>query len=398
MTSASNDLLDDLIEEDSEASQSRPSRKTDAEVEAAYQNISFRVIYQANNFFLPQIRDLINGKEVLNLRPEYQRRLRWSPKKKSLLIESLLLNIPVPPIFLFESELARYEVMDGQQRLNAIHDYLENNYPLTGLEHLDFLNGRRYKSLPPKLSRGLDRSSIGAIVLLQETKSDKSDPFVVRRHVFERLNTGGEKLNPQETRNSLYRGDFNNLIVRLARNDVFCRVFGIPGYTETDESEYYENPDRQKNTLYKRMNDCQLVLRFFALQDDVNIKGSMRSILDNCMRRNDRPTQAQLADAASAFEGAVQICDELFDGSPFLLPADDKGNQRISVALFDALMVGTYRRSQYASKMRLKKVEICKLIDKAIREDMSLFTGKANTAQSIKDRIQKVVEIIDKAL
>ena len=70
MTSASNDLLDDLIEEDTDASQSEPAKKSDAEVEAAYQDISFRVIYQANNFFLPQIRDLINGKEVLNLRPE----------------------------------------------------------------------------------------------------------------------------------------------------------------------------------------------------------------------------------------------------------------------------------------------------------------------------------------
>jgi hypothetical protein len=188
----------DLLESDEEQAEATKPAKTDNEIEDAYKNLSFRVIYQSNNFFLPQINSLIKGKEVINLRPEYQRRLRWPKKKKSKLIESLLLNIPIPPIFLYESDLARYEVMDGQQRLNAIHDFLENNFALTGLDELSFLNGKRYNKLPPKLRRSLDRASISAIVLLQETKSDQSDPFIVRRYVFERLNTGGESLNPQE--------------------------------------------------------------------------------------------------------------------------------------------------------------------------------------------------------
>src|ERR1700733_7687600 len=85
---------------------------------------AFRIIYQTNNFFLPQIRDIIDKGEILNLRPEYQRRLRWSTPQKSKLIESLLLNIPIPPVFLFETEAARYEVMDGQQRLNAVREFI----------------------------------------------------------------------------------------------------------------------------------------------------------------------------------------------------------------------------------------------------------------------------------
>lgn len=385
-------FLDELEEE--APTQSRPAKRTDAEIEEAYQNISFRVIYQANNFFLPQIRSLINGREVLNLRPEYQRRLRWSQKKKSQLIESLLLNIPVPPIFLFESDLARYEVMDGQQRLNAIHEYLENDFALTGLEKLDFLNGRRFKALPPKLSRGLDRSTLGAIVLLQETKSDKSDPFVVRRYVFERLNTGGEKLNPQEIRNSIFRGDFNNLIVKLARNQIFCNIFGIPPYTETDENEYYENPDRQKNTLYKRMNDCQLVLRFFALKEDASIRGSMQSILDGCMKRNEDITRDQLRTEADTFEQAINAAHDLFDGRPFLLPADEKGHRRISVALYDALMVGIHRSASKFPLDKKRKTQARTKIDRVVAENPELFTGKANTAQSIKDRIQTITDIL----
>ena len=91
---------------------------------------AFRIVYQTNNFFLPQIRDLIDKGEVLNLRPEYQRRLRWSTTQKSKLIESFLLNIPVPPVFFYESEAARYEVMDGQQRLNAVKEFIAGDFAL----------------------------------------------------------------------------------------------------------------------------------------------------------------------------------------------------------------------------------------------------------------------------
>ena len=387
--------IGELSEADEEQDEATKPPKTDNEIEDAYKNLSFRVIYQSNNFFLPQIKDMINGKEVINLRPEYQRRLRWSPKKKSLLIESLLLNIPIPPIFLYESDYARYEVMDGQQRLNAIHDFLNNNYALTGLGKLDFLNGRRLNKLPPKLRRGLDRASISAIVLLQETKADQSDPFLVRRYVFERLNTGGENLNPQEIRNSIFRGPFNDLIVRLARNNTFCRIFGIPEYTETDENDYYENPDRQRNNLYRRMNDCQIILRFFALLDDANIRGSMRTILDNCMKRHQAASPENLNEYEHIFESLISACDQIFDGQAFLLPPDEKNKQRISVALFDACMVALYRRIGFLERFIEKRDQIKAAAVEVLRTNLELLTGKANTAQAIKDRIGTIGTILD---
>lgn len=389
---------EDLMEADDELTEAQKPSRTDAEIEDEYNNLSLRVIYQSNNFFLPQINDLIKGKEVINLRPEYQRRLRWPKKKKSKLIESLLLNIPIPPIFLYESDLARYEVMDGQQRLNAIHDYLENNFSLFGLEELSFLNGKRYNSLPPKIRRGLDRASISAIVLLRETKSDQSDPFIVRRYVFERLNTGGESLNPQEIRNSLFRGGFNDLVVKLARNNAFCRIFGIPEYTETDESEYYENPARQQNALYRSMGDCQIILRFFALLDDEYIKGSMRNILDNCMKRNLKTSADKLSEYESIFNALIDACSRIFKGQPFFLPPDEKGKRRISIALFDACMVAIYRRRTHLNSFIEKASQIHVAVEGVLRTDLELLTGKANTAQSIKDRINAIGRILDATL
>jgi hypothetical protein len=120
-----------------------PSLPSDDEVDAQMASQPFRVVYQSNNFLLPQLRELIIGGDVVNIRPEYQRRLRWSNLQKSLLIESLLLNVPVPPVFFYESDLARYEVMDGQQRLNAIKEFLSGEFPLRGLTVLSTLNGRR---------------------------------------------------------------------------------------------------------------------------------------------------------------------------------------------------------------------------------------------------------------
>lgn len=389
---------EDLMEVEDELTEAQRPSKTDGEIEDEYNNLSLRVIYQSNNFFLPQINDLIKGKEVINLRPEYQRRLRWPKKKRSKLIESLLLNIPIPPIFLYESDLARYEVMDGQQRLNAIHDYFENNFPLFGLEELGFLNGKRYNNLPPKVRRGLDRASISAIVLLRETKSDQSDPFIVRRYVFERLNTGGESLNPQEIRNSLFRGGFNDLVVKLARNNVFCGIFAIPEYTETDESEYYENPARQQNALYRSMGDCQIVLRFFALLDDEYIKGSMRNILDNCMKRNLKISAAKLDEYESTFNALIDACNQIFKEQPFFLPPDEKGKRRISIALFDACMVAIYRRRAHLNRFIEKALQIHAAVGKVLRTDLELLTGKANTAQSIKDRINAIGSILDGTL
>lgn len=391
----SDDIAAEIAEEDDAGDSRQELPRTDQAIEDAYSNNVFRVIYQTNNFFLPQIKTLIDGREVLNLRPEYQRRLRWSSKKKSLLIESLLLNIPIPPVYFFENDLARYEVMDGQQRLNAIHEFMANDFPLVGMDKMSFLNGRRYARLPPKVRRGLDRASVSAIVLLQETKSDRADPYLVRRYVFERLNTGGEKLNAQELRNSIYKGPFNELIVELARHPSFCRIFDIPVYSLVDENEYYENEDRQRNTLYRTMGDCQLVLRSFALIDDERISGSMRSILDRCMQENRELSQAELAVKKNAFSTVIDACETMFVGGAFRLLPDKSGRRRVSAALYDAVAVSLMRRIEKLPTFIRMGGEIQKKIESLLNNDPGLMTGKANTSEAVKKRLAAIGSILD---
>lgn len=368
---------------------------SDEDVDNQLGSQPFRVVYQTNNFLLPQIRDLIVDGDDVNLRPEYQRRLRWTNTQKSLLIESLLLNVPVPPVFFYENDLARYEVMDGQQRLNAIKEFLSNGFTLRGLQIIPTLNGRSYAQLPAKVKRGLDRATISAIVLLQESKSKikklgSSKFYELRRFVFERLNTGGKRLSAQEIRNAIYAGHFNTLIVELSRDSTFTRIWDIPPYTNSDPSEYYEEPDRQKNTLYKTMGDCQLVLRFFALNDDSHIQGSMKAILDRCMERNADCTPTMAEEMKERFRSRLMFADELFVEKPFSMSPPGAATVHRPVAgIYDGVMIAIDELWDKREALLAQKAGIQAAYSKLVEErrDSGELTGSANTAADIRNRI-----------
>jgi hypothetical protein len=193
---------------------------------------------------------------IIKLDPDYQRRHRWTKATSSRLIESLLLNIPIPVVFISqdidvdaEAELssARYTVIDGQQRLTAIYDFLTNKFALEDLETLAELNGSYFRDLPPFLLRRMDERTIKCL------RIDSTVDEQVKFDIFERLNTGSVKLEPQELRNATARGPFNDMIKGLARNPDFMALIQV------DHKNAEESPKVQK------MEDVELVLRFFAL-------------------------------------------------------------------------------------------------------------------------------------
>lgn len=384
-----------ILDDPDEATEPTPEVEGDSiDPDEFFAKNAFRIVYQTNNFFLPQIRDLIDKGEVMNLRPEYQRRLRWRTPQKSRLIESLLLNIPVPPVFFYESEAARYEVMDGQQRLNAVKEFLSGDFALIGLQVLKPLNGLRYSRCPPRIKRGLDRASLSAIVLLLESDSEKTAAerltlTDIRRFIFDRLNTGGTKLNQQEIRNALHPGHFNKMLIDLTRFTEFTRVFDIPPYTEADPNEYYENEERQKNSLYATMGDCQIVLRYFALRDHQNIRGSMKSMLDRTMQEGTKISADVARELATEFKERFLFLFQLFDGEPFLLLPDEKKRVRVSAALYDAAMVAINNLWPHQEKIMADKNGVQMRLNAALGKPESaiIVTGRGNTAQAVRDRI-----------
>ena len=389
------DILMGDPEEESEVSLS-DAQQQDPDI--FFAKNAFRIVYQTNNFFLPQIRDLIDKGEVLNLRPEYQRRLRWSTAQKSKLIESLLLNIPVPPVFLYENDAARYEVMDGQQRLNAVREFVAGEFALAALPVLKPLSGLRYSQCPPRIKRALDRATLSAVVLLLESEPENVQGRLnltdIRRVIFDRLNTGGTKLNPQEIRNALNPGNFNRIIIDLTRHPLFTKIFDIPSYVESDPNEYYENLERQKNSLYSTMGDCQLVLRYFAIKDDLNIRGSMKSMLDRAMER--KVTEEEGESLKQEFTERLEFLNNLFQGSPFALPPDEKGRIRLSAAVYDAAMVAVNDLWTMRNGIQNDAPAVRQRMSDATGDSAMLIilTGQGNTAKAVKERINLMRKIL----
>jgi hypothetical protein len=153
---------------------------------------------------------------AIKLAPDYQRNVIWDNKRKSLLIESLMLNIPIAMFYVSDDGEGNWEVVDGLQRLTAIKEFiLEKKYKLEGLEFWDQYNGRGMDDLPPLPTNQIMETEF-SFVIIQPTTRDN-----VKYNIFKRINTGGMPLSSQEIRNALYQGKGTDLIHKLSLSDEF---------------------------------------------------------------------------------------------------------------------------------------------------------------------------------
>ena len=251
-------------------------------INAKYDRGEIRIVTEQGRYPLASITGMLQG-ENYKLDPEYQRRHRWSLQQRSRLIESFIMNVPVPPIFLYEWDYNEYEVMDGLQRMTAVREFYSNAFALTGLEYWKELEGKRYEQLPSKIRAGIDRRYISSIILLKETSHGDEDPELLKRFVFGRINTGGVQLTAQELRNALYDGPMNRLCKELSSHKTLRRLWGIPENVEflvenpvVDPAEEMLDlemaPDGSEGMIpeaWRRMIDVELVLRFFANRQQI---------------------------------------------------------------------------------------------------------------------------------
>ena len=200
---------------------------SDNDINSKYVKGEVRIVTEQARYPINSIANIVEDSSY-TISPEYQRRHRWDEVRKSKLIESLIMNVPVPPIFLYEFDYSKYEVMDGLQRVTAIHEFYRNKFMLTGLDEWPELNGRTYDVLPAKVREGIDRRYLSSVILLKETAHTEEDALRLKQLVFERINSGGVQLSPQESRNALFDGPMNQLCIRLSKNPALCRLWGIP--------------------------------------------------------------------------------------------------------------------------------------------------------------------------
>jgi len=380
-------LLDNWAEEDDV--EESPAKVTSEDLSKKYVESQIRVVRSGLDLPLQVLKDNIGKKDYINISPSFQRRGRWDNKKRSLLIESFLLNIPIPPIFLYENTYNQYEVMDGRQRIESIYEFLDNGFYLTGLKYWSELNGYRYKDLPDTIQRGLLRRTLNAIVLLTETNN--IDDVDIRMVLFNRLNTGGIQLNAHELRNAIYPSKFNNLIKTLSRSDAFTKLWSIPK-KETDE-EIRPSRALAKNLLYKSMLDCELVLRFFSIREAVMglYKGSLRSILDKSMQNHQEDDDKTCKANELIFIESLNTLSKLFENNQYIVLPDSK---RLSRPLYDALTVAcslAIERSDLNPEIDVKA-----RLEESLRneDDYETLIGRGNTLLAIKDRVKLAYKIL----
>lgn len=265
----------------------------------------------------------------LLIQPDFQRQFVWDSIKASRLIESALLEIPLPVIYLSEEKDGKEHVIDGQQRLTAFFSYLDGKFPdgkefkLTGLKVFTELKGKTYRELSDELQDKIRSCHVRTITFKKESLPD------LKFEVFERLNTGSVSLNDQELRNCIYRGEYNNLLRKLSTDPDFTFLLGLT------------RPD-------KRMKDVELVLRFAAFHHAtyLNYKPPMRNFLNKEAEKHRSASKETLVEIQTAFKNACQIVRSLLAKNAFkrFYKGDDKDPngrwelKKFNASLYDILM------------------------------------------------------------
>lgn len=361
---------------------------SDSAIDDKYLSGEGRIVVESNREKLPGFVDQLERHDYMDLRPFYQRRPVWDRVRQSRLIESFIINVPIPPVFLYERDFNSFEVMDGQQRITAIRDFYHNRFPLEGLQYWPELNGRRYLDLPHRVRLGIDRRSISSIVMLKESAPDDEEAFLLRQIVFERLNTGGVELERQEIRNALYQGRFNESLLKLSTHDVIRDAWGLPHY-DVRENENL-NPSLVQKKFYSQMQDVELVLRFFALRSVEHYSRGMQPFLDMYMHRSKSFSSAEVSEMENLFIETIEMVSRIYGEYTFRSFDLKKGWSKTGQkAVFDAVMVSSSNYLDHRDLLiSLKSRIIDATADMFATHPPGTFTGRANTKKDIQNRIE----------
>ena len=370
---------------------------SDEEINNKYREGEIRIVTEQARYPLNTISSMVKSDDY-KMNPEYQRRHRWSNAKRSALIESLIMNVPLPPIFLYEYDYSSYEVMDGLQRLTAISSFYDNEFPLEDLTQWPELNGKLYCELPKLVKQGIDRRYVSSIILLNETAKSEEDADKMKQMVFDRINSGGEQLEAQEKRNANFDGKLNRLCIKLSESEHLCATWGIPISVDGDEGVH---TDRAANKLFRTMYDVELVLRFFAYRQKHELqKGSMEKYLDRYLERGNYFSQEVLDELASLFSETIRLAYELFGERAFYLYRERKGKwswyERATVAVYDPMMLVLSQNIKNRAALIGQKFQIQKEIEAFYQENYADFGGRNVNEAALKSRENLLAEFIAK--
>jgi len=279
-----------------------------------------RLITQPYDLVVSSLFDQINS-NIIHLRPvsdrpQFQRLYVWTNKLASKLIESILLNVPIPPCYLSQDEEFKLDVIDGQQRIYSIYRFLDNQFKLKDLEVASEYNDLRFHELPLKEQRKLKSHTLRCVIITNESHPE------IRFDVFQRLNSNTMPLNAQELRNCIYRGSLMDLVNKLSGSPLWLKVLKR------------KEPDH-------RMRGAELVLRFFAFQiaGISSYRTPQKHWLNDVVKAGRKYPPAKINELEKLWTSTVERCLQIFKPEECFrrLPLGEK-SKVINRALMDLTM------------------------------------------------------------
>lgn len=300
-----------------------------------------KITTQAYDKSVSDIVRMIEDKDI-RLDPDYQRNYVWDNKKASMLIESIILNVPIPVIYVSQEEDDSWSVIDGLQRLSSLKRFFDGKFKLSGLEILSDLNKSDITTLNPKALRMLKNGLLRVIMITHDSNEE------IKYDVFMRLNTGSVHLTEQELRNCLYRGTLNKFLKEVVQNQKWLALMGL------------KEP-------HKRMADREMVLRFLAIWknwDNVKgalngYKGRMKSFLNAFMNDHKEIKAQESNEWKRLFEETVEKVYYVYGEYAFKRQGlDGMREKTINRAIIDVIMLSATQHSMnelMANKDRIAK-------------------------------------------
>jgi hypothetical protein len=352
--------------------------------------------------------NLYKNNELI-IRPEYQRLFRWSEAQKTALIESILLSIPIPPIFVAEDKNGVWELVDGLQRVSTFISFFgelkgsgwtidyQEDIDRSGVEEeeeeeideengeetgerktinkwtlqegglVKSLKGFNIDNLPTNLKINLKRAVCRVEILRGESSTS------MKYELFKRLNSGGSKLTPQEIRNAIYRG------VNPRLNELLLKV---------SQSEVFKSLTQLSNGKLNELYDQELVLRFFAFYKNAeNVNENMEKFLNYFMEKTVKNASFEYDVYESLIMRVLELIYKIEDNKIF------RNERNLFVpAYFEGILIGVAQNIEtYAENLELLKSKITQLKSD---NDFKRYSGTASNSRSrIRNRLKRVDEI-----
>lgn len=304
--------------------------------------------------------------------PEYQREFVWDNNRQSRFIESLMIGLPIPYIFLAETSNGRYEIVDGSQRIRTLAAYLNDELKIQGLEKISSLNKLTFSDLDIARQRKFKNISLKMIVLSERTTDE------TKNDIFERINRGSDLLKDMEYRKGIYTGEFNSFIYELSKNELYIKLTPIAKW------------------LIKRQEREELLLRFFAFSDWYpkfsDSKGISKQLDDYLKEKNTTFNNELKQELLNRFQMTMEFVDECY---PYGFAKNEIAKQ-VARPYFEALSVGAYLALKENPKLSVSKKKTKELLTN--ESFINSVSGRYQThrAKTIKARIDYVKDGLKK--